>query len=1132
MSRLNLIAVAVLGLSQSLSAAEPGARIESVRDFFAGDRAGLEVGDEVVGWSHSDSTAIYPLRDPLELRDLEKHVHAIRPVSLHIKRGEQSLIVTPDEVNWAIGLRSRWSETRDADISAALLRLTEAEAETSLTELRRLATATEDDRHAAWLLIQAAAKLSNSGAHQLAEQIFDAALLRLKTQNAESIKAMIMTFKADTLRQQGRLDDAIALYEQAQKRFQRAAPDGLGVGRTHYELAGMAASRGQLDEAEQHALASIRIHERLTPGGLLLGNAYSRFARIEVNLERLDSARDYYSRAYQITETRNPGGVESSGMLNGLGIASYLSGDIAGAEQYWTLSLEMRQRLEPDSRNLAAILHNVALVNRQRGDYAEAEAYYQQSLEIAMRLEKDSVDTSRTLNNLGTLALEQGDIANAEAYQRQVYEFRKRVVPDSSDMAVTLNNLANIERKKGDLAQARQFYTEALAIHSRLTPGGSNHALALTGLSVIAKEGDRAGDATKLLLAARALYRSKVPDGAGVAEVERQLGELSLAGNDYGQAEVHFAAAHKILQRQSPASFREAQALHGLARVAVAQRRIDEAEALFEAALLALETQQSRLGSSEESRATIRGKFLGMYRDYAELLLRQGRPTEAFDIIERSRTKSLLDSLAQRDLVFDQDIPPDIEKKRRALAYQYEREQSRLLNESNPEAVASLQLDLVTIRRKQDELSREIKTLSPRLAALKNPNSIRFDEIENVLEPGTAAITFSVGAESTLVFVIDDKGRLHWSRIEAGESELRENITRLRYLLDAGRWDKSPSAPLLALAGDLYTQLLLPVEAHIESASKLLIIPDGPLNVLPFAVLVRQVDARSRYLAEWKPTLAVSSLSVYRELSSPSKRKRHAGVYAFGNPDYSQLSASATLASMTRGGDARKLGALPWSEREVENISRIFADDAAIFTGTAATEDQVKAIGTAPRVLHFATHAIVNELRPLDTALILSIPNAVDASTDNGFLQAWEVYEQVRLDADLVTLSGCETGLGTSLAGEGLMSLTRAFQYAGASTVLASLWNVNDRSTSELMTHFYANLRDDSDIAGALQKAQQAMIDGKSVTRSGWRQRLGRLFGSADTELTLAHPYHWAGFVVNGRGQLAGSDQVINEGKF
>jgi CHAT domain-containing protein len=150
---------------------------------------------------------------------------------------------------------------------------------------------------------------------------------------------------------------------------------------------------------------------------------------------------------------------------------------------------------------------------------------------------------------------------------------------------------------------------------------------------------------------------------------------------------------------------------------------------------------------------------------------------------------------------------------------------------------------------------------------------------------------------------------------------------------------------------------------------------------------------------------------------------------------------------------------LPASRKEVEGIARLYGTRAVAYLGDQATEDRAKTIGKGARYLHFASHGLLDERFPLNSALALTIPERPAEGQANGLLQAWEIFEQMRIDADLVTLSACETGLGKELAGEGLVGLTRAFQYAGARTVLASLWSVGDESTAELMARFYDRLQ-------------------------------------------------------------------------
>src|SRR6185369_18098521 len=185
---------------------------------------------------------------------------------------------------------------------------------------------------------------------------------------------------------------------------------------------------------------------------------------------------------------------------------------------------------------------------------------------------------------------------------------------------------------------------------------------------------------------------------------------------------------------------------------------------------------------------------------------------------------------------------------------------------------------------------------------------------------------------------------------------------------------------------------------------------------------------------------------------------------------------------------------LPASRQEVEGIASLFPE-AHTFLGTEATEERAKAIAPQARLLHFACHGLLDERSPLNSALALTIPEKPAPGQDNGLLQAWEIFESVRLDADLVTLSACDSGLGREMGSEGLIGLTRAFQFAGARSVLASLWSVSDDSTAELMRRFYGYLKQGKGKDEAIRAAQVDLIHGPEAT---------------------SHPYHWAAFQLSG----------------
>jgi CHAT domain-containing protein len=185
---------------------------------------------------------------------------------------------------------------------------------------------------------------------------------------------------------------------------------------------------------------------------------------------------------------------------------------------------------------------------------------------------------------------------------------------------------------------------------------------------------------------------------------------------------------------------------------------------------------------------------------------------------------------------------------------------------------------------------------------------------------------------------------------------------------------------------------------------------------------------------------------------------------------------------------------LPFSRTEVQNAAELYKGHAQVYLGDQATEERAKAIGTDVRFLHFAVHGLLDEKLPLNSALVLSIPSDSDVGRENGFLQAWELYQSVHWDADLVVLSACESGLGQEFQGEGLMGLTRAIHYAGARSVLASLWSVDDRRTEQLMSEFYLHLKEGKTKDEALRAAQLDLLH----SRAG------------------ASPFYWAAFTLDG----------------
>src|SRR6185369_14977904 len=393
--------------------------------------------------------------------------------------------------------------------------------------------------------------------------------------------------------------------------------------------------------------------------------------------------------------------------------------------------------------------------------------------------------------------------------------------------------------------------------------------------------------------------------------------------------------------------------------------------------------------------------------------------------------------------------------------------------------VHRLQVWLHELRAQQEEIIETVRKASPRNATLHNPQPLDLAAARKILDPGTLLVAYSIGRDRSFLFVVDPPDiagtGLEVFPLAIGDQALRQRVESFRNLLQRADSDR---VALTRQGRELYDLLLRPADSRIAIAARVLISPDGPLHTLPFAALVRN----RRFLAEQKPTHTVISATVYAEL----KKSRPAGtssprleIAAFGDPIYPPLPSGQSpaiqpdvRAALGRG---LSLTPLPATREEVRGIKALYPDT-RVFLGTEATEEHAKSIGMGTRYLHFACHGVLDERSPLSSALALSIPDHPKEGQDNGLLQAWEIFDEMRLDADLVTLSACDSAMGSEMGGEGLLGLTRAFQYAGARSVLASLWSVSDASTADLMKRFYGYLRQGKTKDEALRAAQTDLI--------------------------------------------------------
>jgi CHAT domain-containing protein/tetratricopeptide (TPR) repeat protein len=896
--------------------------------------------------------------------------------------------------------------------------------------------------------------------------------------------------------QRGDPDAAVARFERAVTIDQTLAPQSLDLARTLDQLGIVTAKKGDFAGAGQLFRRALSLREALAPGTTELMRSFNNLGILARRSGDLAAAEEYLTRGEELQRRLAPGTSDHALLFQNLGNVALDRGDLERAEGLYRQGLAIFAKTAPGGEGEEACLERLGTVAMQRGDLAESDGLLRRALALRTRRAPDPREQSDLLLSLGNLAARRGDLEAAEALYREAVEIREASVPGWGD--AFLGNLGIVFALRGDFIQARSSMQRAVAADENRAPGSLDLAASLERIGRL--ELDSGGDlsaAEGYLRRALAIYEEKAPRSLGTSDILRSLGEAAVRRGNLPEALALHRRALELQATLAPETTGEAEALFFLGR---AERRAGQAAAATRdlcRAVDVLDGQRGRLGGPQEVRSAFEASLGDYYFACLDGLLGLGRTAEAFHVLERGRARSFLALLGDRDLRLA-DLPPELAAERRHLDADYDRVQARIarLDAGRDAAeIERLTAELRELRTRQGEVLARLRKASPRSAALEAPEPLDLDGARAALDPGTVLLSYAVGPEASWLFVVRAPGArgpaLSAIRLSSGAKALRAEVEAFRRLLD------HPGSDLPALrarARRLYRRLVQPAEPHLAGAQRLLVAADGALHTLPFAALLR----RDGYLVEWKPVESVLSATVYAELvrARPVRPGSEDGqLAAFGDPVYP--AALPDDPEVRRAAERNgPLQSLPSSRAEVEAIAALYPRS-RVYLGGAATEEAAKALGPESRLVHFACHGLLDERFPLNSALALSLPERSAAGRDNGLLQAWEIFESLRLDADLVTLSACDTALGKDMGGEGLLGLTRAFQYAGARAVLASLWSVSDASTAGLMQRFYRHLRDGRTKDEALQAAQIELIRSK----------------------TFSHPYHWAAFQLAGDGR-------------
>ncbi len=899
-----------------------------------------------------------------------------------------------------------------------------------------------------------------------------------------------------------------------------AVVNNLGV--VSYEL-------GEYEAAKGYYLRTLALVEKTKPRSRQVAGIHGNLGVLALQQGRLDEAQAELEKTLEIESAISPASLDVARSYNNLGIVAREKGDLRAESVYQQKALNINLATAPAGLGVADNLANLGSNAMARGKLQEAETYYLRAHEVRHRISPEGARTAKSYQDLGTVALSRHNFDVATEHFEHALQLHRKQSQKNVDIAAALSSLGSVAALSGDHATAIDYYASALEMVRELAPDSYRESALLAKLGKLAMGNDDLVLAGRHFDAALELRQKSAPDSVVVAESLADLGALNLRRGQLIPAEEALQRARVIFQRLAPGSLAGAEVSSKLAGIFQDKGNTKSALEMYAAALEDLESFTGSYGGVQEDRAELRARNQKIYRQYIHALVDAGQVSKAFHVLERSRARGLVELLAERELDFDADLSIEVELERRKAAVQSDQILAKLADETaslDEQQIDELLQQLATLRRSQSELRERIRRESPAFATLTYPDALDANMARATLEPGTLMLAYSVGDDDTLVFALTQGDDPMAFKVERSGGELRNDIEAFRTALQAG--SAANAEAVQSPAARLSESLLEPVAPLLESAERVLIVADGPLHVLPFSTLpppsiASSDQAAPSFLLEWRPVHFVASATTYALLKKRQSKSRTAydSVVAFGDPDVGAFDTDEMATAFRTGSSSdfvrarRLLPRLPDSRAEVNFIASHFGDGAKVYIGGEATEQRVKSLSAVPNVLHFATHALVDERFPLDSAIVLSASQDSLSQGQNGLLQAWEVFEQLRMPVDLVTLSACETALGQELAGEGILGLTRAFQYAGARTVLASLWRVPDRSTAQLMNHFYAHLKSGLDKDEALQQAQIDMLRSNFVGEADNSRGIGGLATQGQTDNQTV-PLHWAAFVLIG----------------
>jgi CHAT domain-containing protein/Tfp pilus assembly protein PilF len=869
-------------------------------------------------------------------------------------------------------------------------------------------------------------------------------------------------------KQAGRLDLAEAALAEALA-LRRRLGDPAGIADALYRLTQIQRDAGRLPVAlasveEAHRLA-VETGDRRLIG--MIDNTRGSVLRRSRDLQAAIEA--YRSAAAAFRAVNEP--LDEAIALQNLGLTILDTGDLTRGCPAVRAATGLLSELRFEDPGL---LLNRGRCLRAHGLVDGAFRAYQRAYDL---LEGHGSPHYRAMADLhmGALLAELGENDRAARMLRQALE---RLDPVwRAHVAMAHINLGWIELEEERPTAGEQEFQRALELGD-----ASTEAEAMRGQGAALAAQGRGEEALEVLRQALALTRRGAGARRSEAETLRKIGALQVAAGKLEEAHAYLGEALAVAEGGEPAVVGAASS--DLAHLEARLGRYDAALGFIEQAIEIRESLREEV-SSPELRATYLSNWREDFSLLLELLRRAGRPAdELLEVSERAHARTLQELLWEARSRPVGDPPPQLRRQQQQLEERLDALARQQVPEpSNPEERDEL-------RARIDEVVDELKTLEWRMrstaAGVTDAAPLPLGEIQELLADDEALLEFALGEERSFLFVVTSEGiSVHPDLPPA--SSIADMVERMRRAL---RRPQRAWLPELWSAGHaLYAALLAPAEAELSSVERLVIVPDRELFYLPFETLVLKdpgteapAEMPSHYALQHWQIGYVPAAKVLDRLRAGHRPAEHtAGTVKL--VAFADSRGGSPMAGASQTSRSAIFGPLPASRREIADIAALLPPgESWLRLGSRASATELRQAPLA-RWIHFAVHGFFDPRHPMLSGLVMA----------EGELRAREIYD-LRLDAELVVLSACETGLGEEVWGEELIGLSRAFFYAGVPTVTVSLWRVEDDSTARLMVAFYRRL-----IAGA--GPVQALAEAK-------RQLLAE---------GVEHPFYWAPFIVIGQ---------------